>query len=131
MLREKLLILHKKLTSLLNKEFIYVSQSPAASSVLFTKKQEGSLQFCINYKALNIITKKNCYLLPLIHETLNQISKAKWFTKLNVSTAFHKLQITEKQKWLTAFRTCYELFEWLITSFGITNAFSTFQQYIN
>ena len=91
MLKKKLLILHKKLTNLLNKSFIYVSQSPAASPVLFIKKPEGGLQFCVNYRALNAIIKKNHYSLSLIHETLNQISKTKWFTKLNISAAFYKL----------------------------------------
>ena len=71
MLREELLILCKELMSLLNKEFICVSQSPAASSVLFIKKSEGGLWFCVDYRALNAITKKNCYSLSLIHETLN------------------------------------------------------------
>ena len=131
MSREELLILYKELTSLLNKKFIHINQFPAAFPVLFIKKPEGSLQFCINYKALNTIIKKNCYPLPLINETLNQINKTKWFTKLNVSTTFYKLQITEEQKWLTAFRTHYGLFKWLITPFGMTNAFNTFQQYIN
>ena len=131
MLREELLILCKELTSLLDKGFICVSWSPAASLVLFTKKPGGGLQFCMDYKALNTITKKDCYPLPLIHETLNWISKAKWFTKLNVSAVFHKLWITEEQEWLTAFRTHYGLFEWLVTPFGMANALSTFQWYIN
>ena len=77
MLREKLLILHKGLISLLNKGFIHVSQSPAASLVLFTKKPGGGLQFCVDYRALNTIMKKDCYPLPLIYETLNWISKIK------------------------------------------------------
>ena len=75
--------------------------------------------------------KKNHYSLPLIHETLNWINKTKWFTKLNVFTIFYKLQITEEQKWFTVFRTYYELFKWLITSFDMMNVFSTFQWYIN
>ena len=98
MLKEKLLILYKKLTNLLNKKFIYISQFPAVSSVLFIKKLKGSLQFCINYKIFNIIIKKNCYSLLLIYKTFNWINKAKWFTKLNVFTIFYKLQIIEKQK---------------------------------
>ena len=77
MSREKLLILHKELTNLLNKRFIHVSQSPAAFSVLFIKKSEGDLQFCMNYKTLNAIMKKNHYSLSLIYETFNQINKAK------------------------------------------------------
>ena len=131
MSREELLILCKELTSLLNKGFIHINWFPAVSPVLFIKKSEGSLQFCVNYRAFNTIIKKDCYPLLLIYETLNWISKAKWFIKLNVSAVFYKLQITEGQKWLTTFRTCYRLFEWLITSFDMMNAFSTFQQYIN
>ena len=91
MLRAELLILCKELTSLLNKEFIYVSWFPAVSLILFIKKPGSGLQFCVNYKVLNAIMKKDCYSLPLIHETLNWINKTKWFTKLNVSAAFYKL----------------------------------------
>ncbi len=53
MVREKLLVLRKTLTELLNKQFIQVSNSPAAASVLFIQKPEGELQFCVNYCGLN------------------------------------------------------------------------------
>jgi len=59
--------------------------------VLFTKKPGGGLRFCVNYRALNRITKKDHYPLPLIRETLNNISQAKWFMKLDVIAAFHKI----------------------------------------
>jgi hypothetical protein len=62
MTREKLLVLHKTLTELLNKQFIQVSNSSAAVSVLFVQKSEGELQFCVNYCDLNWITQKNHYL---------------------------------------------------------------------
>ena len=71
MLKKKLLILCKKFINLLNKEFICVSWFSAASPVLFIKKPKDDLWFCIDYKALNIIMKKNCYSLLLIHKTLN------------------------------------------------------------
>ena len=71
MLKEKLLILYKKLTNLLNKEFIHINQFSAVSSVLFIKKSEKGLQFCMNYKTFNVIMKKNCYPLSLIYKTLN------------------------------------------------------------
>ena len=48
-------------------------------------------------------------------ETLNSLSKAKWFTKLGVIAAFHKSRIAEGEEWNTAFRTRYGLFEWLVT----------------
>lgn len=98
---------------------------------MFAKKLGGGLQLCIDYRALNAITRKDRYPLPLIRETLNNISKAKWFTKLDVIAAFHKIRVAEGDEWKTAFRTRFGLFEWLVTPFGIANSLSTFQRYIN
>jgi hypothetical protein len=95
MSREELLVLRKTLHDLLSKGFIRVSKSPAAAPVLFVKKPSGGLRFCVDYRALNAITKKDRYPLPLIHETLQRISKAKWFTKFDVPAAFHKIRIAE------------------------------------
>lgn len=131
MSRDELLVLRKTLTDLLDKGFIRVSSSPAAAPVLFVRKPGGGLRFCVDYRGLNRITKKDRYPLPLIYETLRNISKARWFTKLDVIAAFHKIRITEGDEWKTAFRTRYGLFEWLVTPFGLANAPSTFQKYIN
>jgi len=131
MSRGELLVLRKELISLLDKGFIRASNSPAASPVLFAKKPGGGLRLCVDYRALNALTKKDRYPLPLIQETLNSIAKAKWFTKLDVIAAFHKIRVREGDEWLTAFRTRFGLFEWLVTPFGMANAPSTFQRYIN
>ncbi len=76
MTKEKLLVLRKTLTELLNKQFIQVSNSSAAVFVLFIQKSEGELWFCVNYCDLNWITQKNRYLLLLIYETLQNIEWA-------------------------------------------------------
>ncbi len=111
MAKEKLLVLHKTLTELLNKQFIQVSNSFAAVSVLFIQKLKDELWFCVNYCGLNQITQKNCYFLSLIYETLWNIKQAQWYIKLNVIAAFHKIWIAAEDKWKTVFHMRYRLYE--------------------
>ena len=94
MSKDELLVLRKILSDYLSKGFIRVSNSSAAAPVLFAKKPGGGLRFYVDYRALNQLTKKDRYPLPLIQETLQSLAKAKWFTKLDVITAFHCLQVT-------------------------------------
>ena len=103
MSQNELLVLCNTLNGLLDKGFICVSQSSAAAPVLFVKKPGGGLRFCVDYCGLNKITRKDHYPLPLIQETLNSISKAKFFTKLDVIAAFHKIRVEEGDEWKTAF----------------------------
>lgn len=80
MSRDELLMLRKILTKRLSKNFIRVNNSSIVSFVLFVRKFEKKLRFCVNYRALNKITRKNRYSLFLIHEILNNIAKIKYFT---------------------------------------------------
>lgn len=127
----ELKVLRKYLEDQLAKGFIRASSSPAASPVIFVKKPGGGLRFCVDYRALNAITIKNRYPVPLIQETLSRLSKAKFYTKLDIIAAFNKLRIAEGDEWKTAFRTRYGLFEYLVMPFGLANAPSTFQHYVN
>ena len=115
----------------LSKEFIWVSCSDAAALVLFVKKSEGGLCFCVDYWGLNVITIKNWYPLPLISETLNCLSWVRIFTKLNIIAAFNRLCIWEGDEALTAFCTHFGLFEYLVMPFGLCNSSASFQNYIN
>ena len=93
MSRDELLVLQKTLTDLLDKGFIQVNNSLITTPILFIKKPKRGLRFCINYRGLNRVIKKDRYPLPLIYETLRNINKAKWFTKLNIIATFYKLRI--------------------------------------
>lgn len=131
MSHDELLVLRKELTSLLDKDFIQQSKSSAAAPVLFARKPGGGLRFCVDYRGINAITKKDRYPLPLIKETLNALNSARWLTKLDVSAAFHRIRIAKGEEWKTAFRTRYGLYEWKVCPFGLTGAPATFQRYIN
>ena len=99
--------------------------------MLFVKKPGGGLYFCVDYRALNAITKYDRYPLPLICETLRSLAKSQWFTKIDMHAAFHRICIKEGDKWKTAFWTRFGLFKWLVTPFGLTGAPTIFQCYIN
>jgi hypothetical protein len=115
----------------LNKGFIVPSQAPYASPVLFVKKPNGGLRFCIDYRKLNAITRKDRYPLPLIDETLARISRAKVFTKLDIRQAFHRIRIDPSSEDLTTFRTRYGSYKCKVLPFGLTNGPATFQHYMN
>src|SRR5438477_8489681 len=115
----------------LSKGFIALSQAPYASPVLFVKKPNGSLQFCIDYQKLNAITHRDQYPLPLIDETLAHLSQAKIFMKLDICQAFHWIHIDPDSEDLTMFQTHYRSYKCKVLPFGLTNGLATFQHYMN
>ncbi len=115
----------------LNKGFIRHSQSPCGAPVLFVKKPDGGLRLCVDYRGLNKITTPNRYPLPLIGELLDRISRARYYTKVDVRDGFYRLRMALGEEWKTAFRCRYGLFEYTVMPFGLCNAPGTFQHYMN
>ncbi|XP_034683225.1 uncharacterized protein LOC117912645 [Vitis riparia] len=76
--------LRRQLKELLDAGFIQPSKAPYGASVLFQKKHDGSLQMCIDYRALNKVTVKNKYPIPLIVDLFDQLGRVKYFTKLDL-----------------------------------------------
>ena len=85
----------------------------------------------MDFRGLNKITIKNRYPLPRIDETLDQLRKAKYYTRLDVRDGYYCIRMAEGEEYKTAMRTRYGLFEWLVMPMGLTNAPGTFQNYIN
>lgn len=131
MSRDQLLELRTQLTGLMDKGWIRASSSAAGAPVLLVKKPSGGWRLCVDYRMLNSMTTSDRYPLPLIKETLRTLSGANWFTKVDVRAAFHKVRMAEGHESLTAFRTRFGLYEWLVCPFGLSGAPSTFQRYIN
>lgn len=128
---EELMEVKKYLVENLDKGFIEPSQAPYSSPVLFVKKPNGSLRFCVDYRKLNAITKKDRYPLPLIDETLARLSRAKIYTKLDIRQAFHRIRMHPDSEALTTFRCRYGAYKCKVLPFGLTNGPATYQRYMN
>ena len=93
-----------------------------AFAVFFIKKKDGSLRLVQDYQALNAITLKNKYPLPLISELINKLQGAKYFTKLDVHWGFNNVRMKEGDEWKAAFRTNCRLYEPLVMFFELNNS---------
>jgi hypothetical protein len=87
------------------------SKSPLGAPVFFIKKKNGKLRFVQDYRALNVITRKNRYSLPLIDNLIHRLKDARYFTKLGVRWGYNNVRIREGDEWKAAFCTNRGLFE--------------------
>jgi hypothetical protein len=123
--------LKEQLQDLLDKGFIRASTSPWGAPVLFVKKKDGSMRLCIDYRQLNKVTIKNKYPLPRIDELFDQLQGAQCFSKIDLRSGYHQLKIKKEDIPKTAFRTRYGHYEFLVMSFGLTNAPAAFMDLMN
>jgi hypothetical protein len=107
------------------------SKSPLGAPVFFIKKKDGKLRFVQDYRALNVITRKNHYPLPLIDDLIHRLKDARYFTKLDVHWGYNNVRIREGDVWKAVFRTNRGLFEPLVMYFDLTNSPATFQTMMN
>ncbi len=115
----------------LNKSFISSSSILYASLILFIEKKDDSLRFCVDYRKLNALIKRNRYLLSLIDETLARIQDSKYLTRLNIIVIFNKLRMHSKSEDLTIFIISFDFYKYHVMSFELINGSTFYQHYIN
>ena len=123
--------LKDQLQYLLSKGFIPLSVSSWGAPVLFVKKKDGTMRMCIDDRQLNKVTVKNKYPLPHIDDLFDQLQGASLFSKIDLRSGYHQLKIRESDIPKTTFRTRYGHYEFLVMSFGLTNAPATFMELMN
>ncbi|KAL0534048.1 hypothetical protein IC582_028325 [Cucumis melo] len=120
-----------QLQELLDKGFIQPSVSPWGAPVLFVKKKDGSMRLCIDYRELNKVTVKNRYPLPKIDDLFDQLQGATVFSKIDLRSGYHQLRIKGGDVPKTTFRSRYGHYEFIVMSFGLTNAPAVFMDLMN
>ncbi|KAH0713646.1 hypothetical protein KY289_009605 [Solanum tuberosum] len=123
--------LKEQLKDLLDKGFIRPSISPWGAPVLFVKKKDGSLRMCIDYRQLNEVTIKNKYPIPRIDDLFDQLQGASHFSKIDLRSGYHQLRVRDSDIPKAAFRTRYGHYEFVVMSFGLTNAPAAFTDLVN
>ncbi|WVZ57819.1 hypothetical protein U9M48_008158 [Paspalum notatum var. saurae] len=116
----------------LDKGFIRPSSSPWGCPALFVeKKDQGGKRLCVDYRPLNAVTVKNKYPIPHIDILFDQLAGAKVFSKIDLRSGYYQIKIRKEDIPKTAFSTRYGLYEYLVMSFGLTNAPAFFMYMMN
>ncbi|KAL0551536.1 hypothetical protein IC582_010625 [Cucumis melo] len=123
--------LKMQLQEFLDKGFIWSSVSPWGAPVLFVKKKDGSMRLCIDYRELNKVTVKNKYPMPRIDDLFDQLQRATTFSKIDLRLEYHELRIKDSDVPKTTFRSRYGHYEFIVMSFGLTNAPAVFMDLMN
>ncbi|KAM9910194.1 hypothetical protein OXX69_004715, partial [Metschnikowia pulcherrima] len=120
-----------QLNKLLEAGMIEPSYSPFSSPVLFVKKKDGSMRLCVDYRALNHHTVKDCYPIPHTADLLGAMAGKKWFSSLDLMQGYYQIAMDPASVEKTAFTTKYGLYQFKVMPFGLTNAPATFQRMMN
>ena len=104
------------------------SQGPWSSPIVLVKKKDGTTRFCVDFRKVNDVTKKDAHPLPRIDDTLDTLGGAQWFTTLDLASGYWQVEVAQADREKTAFATPDGLYQFRVMPFGLCNAPGTFQR---
>ncbi|UYV83886.1 hypothetical protein LAZ67_X000509, partial [Cordylochernes scorpioides] len=124
-------VIQSEVEKMMETKIIRPSSSPWASPVILVRKKDGSLRFCVDYRRLNKITKKDVYPLPRIDDALDTLSGSRYFSTMYMRSGYWQIEVDDKDREKTAFITPDGLYEFNVMPFGLCNAPATFERMID
>lgn len=121
-------VVEEEIAKMLAHDVIEPSDSPWAAPVVLVTKKDGTVRFCVDYRKLNQVTRRDAYPLPNISDCIDALSGAKWFSTLDLASGYWQVEMDRDSKPLTAFTTHQGLYQFKVLPFGLTNAPSMFER---
>ena len=116
------------LQEMLHSGVVEPSEGPWSSPIILAKKKDGSLRFCVDYRKVNAITRKDAYPLPRVDDTLDMLGGSEFFSTLDLASGYWQVEVAPEDRAKTAFTTFDGLYQFKVMPFGLCNAPATYQR---
>ena len=121
----------KKLECMLELGLIDAAKSEWSSPVTLVPRPDGSQRFCIDYREVNKLTRKDSYPLPRVEECIDQVGKSKFLTKIDMLKGYWQIPLTPRAREISCFTILGQTYVCNVMPYGLTNATATYQRLMN